>query len=132
MNFLLDTNICSAFLKGNGRVFDRFMQYSGGLAVSTIVIGELYSWVYRSKTKAEHLSGLVNLLSDLHVIPVDLAVAEKFGAVRAALLDQGRPTPEVDLFIASSALAYDLTLVTHNVSDFAHVPDLRLQDWLEG
>ncbi len=32
--------------------------------------------------------------------------------------------------IASIALAHDLTLVTHNGTDFQFVPDLRVQDWL--
>jgi predicted nucleic acid-binding protein len=34
------------------------------------------------------------------------------------------------LLIASPALVHDLTLVTHNVQDFAHLPDLRIADWL--
>jgi len=36
----------------------------------------------------------------------------------------------IDLMIASVALVHDLTLVTHNTAHFAHVPDLRLEDWL--
>jgi tRNA(fMet)-specific endonuclease VapC len=31
--------------------------------------------------------------------------------------------------IAAIALAYDLTLVTHNTSEFSRVPGLRLEDW---
>ncbi len=46
------------------------------------------------------------------------------------LLDQGQPTPEIDLLIASTALVYDLTMITHNVSDFARVPGLKLDDWI--
>ena len=32
--------------------------------------------------------------------------------------------------IASVALVYDLTLVTHNTVDFRNIPGLRLNDWL--
>lgn len=130
MRFLLDTNICSAYLKGDGRVFNRFIQHAGGLAVSAIVAAELYSWVYRAKTKPERLQGLSDLLSELQVLPVDHDVARKFGEIRAALLDHGRPTPEVDLLIASTALVHDLTLVTHNVQDFDHLSGLTIEDWL--
>ena len=130
MNFLLDTNICSAYLKGDTRVFNRFIQHTGGLSVSMIVVGELYSWVYRSKTNPDRLRGLSALLSELQLLPVDHDVARKFGETRAALLDQGRPIPEIDLLIASTALVYDLTLVTHNVRDFTSVPVLRIEDWL--
>lgn len=119
MNFLLDTNICSAYLKGDAGVFNRFMQHSGGLAVSAIVVAELYSWVYRAKTNPDRLKGLSNLLSEVRTLPVDGIVARRFGEIRAGLLDSGRPTPEIDLLIASTAIVHDLTLVTHNVQDFA-------------
>jgi predicted nucleic acid-binding protein len=130
VNFLLDTNICSAYLKGDSRAFNRFVQHNGGLAVSSLVVGELYSWVYRANTKRGRLQGLSDLLSELQILPVDYDVARKFGEVRAALLDRGRPTPEIDLLIASTALIHNLTLVTHNVGDFAHVEGLRIEDWL--
>jgi tRNA(fMet)-specific endonuclease VapC len=130
VNFLLDTNICSAYLKGDGRVFNRFVQHAGGLAVSTIALAELYSWVYRIKIRADRLQGLTSLLSEIQLLPVDHEVARRFGELRASLLDQGRPTPEIDLLIASTAITYDLALVTHNVQDFSHLPGLRIEDWL--
>jgi len=34
------------------------------------------------------------------------------------------------LFIAATALVHDLTLITHNVKDFQHIPDLLIEDWL--
>jgi tRNA(fMet)-specific endonuclease VapC len=130
VNYLLDTNICSAYLKGDSRVFTRFIQHSGGLCVSAIVVAELYSWVYRTKTPVRRFTGLTDLLAELTLLPVNHDVARKLGEIRAALLDNGQPTPEIDLLIASTALLHDLTLVTHNVRDFAHVPSLRMEDWL--
>jgi len=130
VNFLLDTNICSAYLKGEGRVFNRFIQHTGGLAVSAVVAAELYSWAFRAKAGQHRLQGLLALLSDVKIFPVDHDVARIFGQLRASLLDQGRPTPEIDLLIASTAILHDMTLVTHNAQDFAHIPGLRLEDWL--
>ena len=130
MKFLIDTNILSAYLKGDGRVFNRFIQHSGGLAISAVSVAELYSWVFRAKTNPQHGKALEEALSNLHVLEVDHNVALSFGHVRAALLDQGRPTPAIDLLIACTALTHDLTLVTHNVKDFVHITDLRTEDWL--
>jgi len=31
--------------------------------------------------------------------------------------------------IASTALAYDVTLVTHNVQEFSRVEGLKIEDW---
>ena len=43
---------------------------------------------------------------------------------------QGIEVPSVDLLIASVALVYDLTVVTHNTTHFENIPGLRLDDWL--
>ena len=82
MSLLLDTDICSAYLKGD------------------------------------------------HRVDVDRTVSHKFGQIRAQQLDQGLQTPEMDLLIAATALVHGLTLVTHNVHDFAQIPDLNVVDWL--
>jgi tRNA(fMet)-specific endonuclease VapC len=56
--------------------------------------------------------------------------ANKFGQVRIELRRKGIELPSVDMLIASVALIYDLTLVTHNTEDFRAIPTLRLDDWL--
>jgi tRNA(fMet)-specific endonuclease VapC len=34
-----------------------------------------------------------------------------------------------DLQIAATAAVHDLTLVTHNLREFARIPSLKLEDW---
>jgi len=130
VSFLVDTDICSAFLKGDRLVWKRFMQYTGGLHVSTVTVGELFTWVLRAKASPTRLQGLLDLLKDMTVQEVTLDVARKFGEVRAHLLDQGLAAPEMDLLIASTALIHGLTMVTHNVTDYANIPGLTVVDWL--
>ena len=36
----------------------------------------------------------------------------------------------MDLMIAATALVHNLTVVTHNVQDYADVPGLSIADWL--
>lgn len=130
MSFLIDTDICSAHLKGMGVVTSRFLQYMGRLHVSVITVGELYTWATRTGAGERRPSALRDLLSDMVILDVDLAVAERFGRLRARLLDAGRPAPPMDLWIAATAIENDLTLVTHNTADFASIPGLVLADWL--
>jgi len=52
MSFVLDTDTCSAHLKGNAGTFNKFIQYSGGLSVSAVTVAELYSWVAKSTAPA--------------------------------------------------------------------------------
>jgi tRNA(fMet)-specific endonuclease VapC len=130
MSFLLDTDICSAYLKGNRPIGTRFEQYNGRLSVSAIVASELFTWVMRAKASPAKLQGLMDFLNNVIFLDVNWEVSRKFGEIRAKQLDQGISTPEMDLMIASTAILHDLTLVTHNVKDYANVPDLKVIDWM--
>lgn len=130
MSFLLDTDICSAFLKGDRKVWQKFTQYMGRLRISVVTAAELHAWSLRAKASQSLRQGVINFLNNLPVLAVDLAVAEHFGQIRAAQLDQGQRTPGMDLLIASTALVHGLTLVTHNTNDYKHIPNLRVDDWL--
>ena len=130
VSFLLDTDICSAFLKGDQRVWQKVTQHGGQLHVSTITVGELAAWVLRKGASVKRRRSLDDFLQNVVVLEVTAEIGWKFGELRAALLDEGLPTPDFDLFIASTALVSNLTLVTHNTRDYASIPGLRCQDWL--
>lgn len=51
------------------------------------------------------------------ILPVDLAVAERWGSLCGEAERRGRPRPAIDALLAATALVHGLTLVTRNVSD---------------
>src|SRR5712691_299207 len=55
MSFLLDTDICSAYLKNDQRVVGKVMLHFGGLHVSVITVGELLTWARRAKAPPSRL-----------------------------------------------------------------------------
>jgi predicted nucleic acid-binding protein len=130
MSFLLDTDICSAYLKGNPDVQNRFIQYGGQLPVSVITVGELFSGVLSTRASTRLLTGLLAMLKDTTILDATYDVAYTFGVIRAPLLDRGLPAPGMDLMIAATALVHGLTLSTHNTQDYANIPGLSLVDWL--
>jgi len=130
MSFLLDTDTCSAYLKNNRTVQNRFLQYGGRLHVSVITVGELFSGVLSVRASSRLLPGLLAMLKDMSILDANYDVAYTFGVIRAPLIDRGVSAPGMDLMIAATALVHNLTLVTHNTQDFAHVPGLSLVDWL--
>lgn len=130
MSFLLDTDTCSGHLKGNPQVTNRLLQYTGGLHISVVTLGELYTWTLRAKASPKRVQDLLTFLNDVHVLDVTPDEARRFGEIRAGLLDRGLPAPGMDLLIAATALVYGLTLVTHNTSDYVAVPGLSLVDWM--
>jgi tRNA(fMet)-specific endonuclease VapC len=130
VSFLVDTDICSLHLRGDRRLFNRFLQHLGRIHISAVTAGELFVWANRSAASAARRQGLLKFISDVTVLDVDLAVAETFGAVRTQQFATGQLTPPMDLLIASTALVHNLTLVTHNVQDYVAVPGLTVLDWL--
>jgi tRNA(fMet)-specific endonuclease VapC len=71
-----------------------------------------------------------DLLTAIDIIEVDLAAAQKYGEIRAPLLDQGQDPGPMDLLNAAIALVHNMTVVTHNVADYAIIPGLTIDDWL--
>jgi tRNA(fMet)-specific endonuclease VapC len=130
MSFLLDTDTCSAYLKNDRTVVGRVMLHYGGLSVSVITVGELLTWALRANAPATRLQGVRDFLKAVTVLEATLPVAEKFGAIRADLLDRGLTVGGMDLLNAATAVVHNLTLVTHNVQDYANIPGLTLDDWM--
>ena len=98
--------------------------------ISVIVLGELEWGVERSRRVAENRDGLRDLLAALQVIDVDAAVAREYGQLRAHLRAIGQPIGPNDLWIAAHALALDVPLITHNLSEFRRVPGLSVETWM--
>jgi tRNA(fMet)-specific endonuclease VapC len=131
MSFLLDTNILSAHLRRPSGLAHRFVQHSGRLYTSSVVLAELFVWAYNRPDPTTVLETIDRLLfEDVSVLDYDRDCANEFGRIRIQLRRSGIEVPTADLLIASVALVFDLTLVTHNTSDFQRIPDLRLADWL--
>lgn len=131
MSFLLDTNILSVHLRRPSGLAHRFFQYSGRLYTSSVALAELFVWAHNRPDPTKVLNAIDELLfQEVALLDYDRDCANEFGRVRMELRRQGIEVPTVDLMIASVALVYDLTMVTHNAPDFQNIPGLRLDDWL--
>ena len=130
MNFLLDTDTCSAHMRRPAQLAHRFVQHIGQLAISSVTLAELYAGAYKHSQVNRLLALIADLLTEVQVLDFDAACAQTFGQVRGTLLQQGLSVPTTDLMIASTAQFHNLTLVTHNTADYRNIPGLRLDDWL--
>lgn len=130
MTYLLDTNICSAHIRRPAGLAHRLFQYSGRLAIPTIVLAELYAGAYMLAAPDRILGGIDDLLKDVSVLPFDASCAEEFGKLRGTLKRAGISVSPIDLQIAAVSLVHKMTLVTNNTKDFQNIPGLSLEDWL--
>ena len=131
MTYLLDTNTCIQFLNHrNSAVSARLaVVQREEVVICQIVKAELYYGAYKSARLDENLVLLAKFFSQFVSLPFDDQAAEAYGRVRAELARRGTPIGPNDLMIAAIALTHDLTLVTHDTTEFGRVTGLRLEDW---
>ena len=125
---MLDTDTCIYARKRPAGFKPRLPLHDCGISV--IVLGELEWGVAQSQRFEENRAALSALLTALQVIDLDAEVARHYGRLRAQLRSIGRPIGPNDLWIAAHALALDVPLVTHNLSEFRRVPGLSVETWL--
>jgi len=81
----------------------------------------------KSPDPARTLARQTIFLESFESLSFDDDAAEVYGRLRAFLEKRGELIGPNDLLIAATALAHDVTLVTHNTDEFKRVPDLSLE-----
>ena len=127
---MLDTDTCIYARKRPAGFKPRLPLHDCGISV--IVLGELEWGVAQSRRFEENRAALSALLAAVQVVDLDAEVARRYGRLRAHLCSIGQPIGPNNLWIAAHALALDVPLVTHNLSEFRRVPGLSAESWLTG
>ena len=121
---LADTSLFIARESGRGLDLDKIPDE---LAVSIITIGELRAGVLAAdnlERRERRLATLTEALT-LSPLPVDYAVAAEWARLRVTLRDTDQRMPINDSWIAATAMALRIPVVTQN-GDFPNVAGLDL------
>ena len=131
LRYLLDTNIVIYVLKRRpAGVLSTFNANASRMAISSVTLAELLHGAEKSSRVSENLSVIEDFCSRLQVLSYGAKAAQHYGAIRAALEKIGQPIGVNDLHIAGHARSEGLVLVTNNLSEFARVPALELENWV--
>ncbi len=131
LKYLLDTNIVIYVIKRKPlEVLAMFNQHAERMAMSSITLAELYHGAEKSERIAQNLAVIEDFASRLQVLPYMATAAQHYGAIRAALEKAGQTIGVNDLQIAAHARSQGLTVVTNNLSEFARVPGLLVENWV--
>ena len=127
MKVLLDTSAYSALQRGHQPILD-VMRRSETVAVSAVVLGELYSGFRAGNRWAENTAQLAQFLSkpSVRILDVTEETALRYAEVDVYLRKKGRPLPRNDVWIAAVALEHGLQLVTLD-AHFREIPLLLIQ-----
>lgn len=139
MNYLLDTCLISelAKLKPNEKVIDWVLsENETGFYVSVLTFGELHKGIEKlpvSKKKEELRIWVEDELKNRfqnRIIGVDMSVSILWCKIQCLAERKGKPMPAIDSLIAATGIAYDLTIVTRNVTDMEQSGVKLLNPWL--
>ena len=100
--------------------------------LSVVTASELLHGVHRAATPAQRArrSAYVEaLLQRFPVLDVDLATARAHARVWADLAAAGARIGPNDLWLAATAIAHGLTVVTSNLREFTRIPGLDVEHW---
>ena len=131
MGWLLDTNICIAFLNGGEPALrDRLIALPvADVHLCSVVKAELLYGARNGTRVDENVRTLERFFEPFTSLPFDDEGAAHYGILRSQLKREGRPIGANDLLIASIALAHDTVLVTRNDDEFRRVAGLRVETW---
>ncbi len=129
MRYFLDTNAVIALTNNSSPRLRRRVRQAAPpeIAVSVIVMQELYFGAYKSRRQTQNLAVADAL--QFEVIEFNQDDARHAGEIRAFLRARGTPIGPYDVLIAGQAVARDAVLVTRNTREFARVPRLRIENW---
>ena len=130
LRYLLDTNIVIYVIKQRPiKALELFNQHAGRMAISVVTLAELVHGAEKSSKPPANLAVVEDFCSRLEVLPYGPKAAYHYGAIRAALEQQGNSIGVNDLHIAAHARSESLTLVTNNTREFTRVRTLALENW---
>lgn len=137
MSYLLDTCVLSQLRKKVPmHVRNWFESKDQNLFfISAVTIAELWDGIGRleisekRKDLEEWFIGEIQTRFKGNLLPIDEAVAIKWGALNSSLQKKGLIVGVQDLYIAATAATRNLVLVTLNTKDFVHIDLTVINPW---
>jgi predicted nucleic acid-binding protein len=122
--YLVDANVLSEATKPapDQRVVDWLGRNEPELAVDPVILGEIRFCILllpRGRRRSRLERWFEDGVQRFQCIPWDASTGLRWAELLATLRAEGRTMPIKDSFIAATALAHDLAVVTLNLRDFA-------------
>ena len=121
---LMDTNVIVRVLNGDRELINELSKISS-LCTCTVVLGELMYGAAKSAHVVQNKQNAKSFCSRYPLLGVSNIVAEFYGEIKKGLLSHGNVMPENDMWIAATALANDMTVITQD-KHFEHIQNLMV------
>ena len=131
MGYLLDTNICIHYFKGQFGLKEKIEETGfENCAISEITLAELFYGAEKSQKVEKNLKVVEDFAGKIEILPI-ITGLRIYGKEKARLRSIGRPIGDLDLFIGSTAIANELIMVTRNLREFERIEGIIIENWID-
>ncbi|KGE84915.1 type II toxin-antitoxin system VapC family toxin [Phaeodactylibacter xiamenensis] len=129
--YLLDTDICVAFLKGKNNLLEKTEKVGfDNCHVSEITIGELTYGAYYSDRIEKHKEEVIKTKKLFQIVPI-FECLDFFGKEKAKLRREGNLIHDFDLLIGATAVHFDMIMVTNNEKHLSRISGIKIENWIK-
>jgi len=131
MNYLIDTNICIHYFKGQFGLKDKIENIGfDNFAISEITLAELIYGAEKSQKTEKNLKIIEDFADKIEILPI-LTCLRFYGREKARLKSIGKTIGDLDLFIGSTAIVNDMIMVTRNTREFERIERITVENWID-
>jgi tRNA(fMet)-specific endonuclease VapC len=104
---------------------------AGGERITTTPINasELFKGAYLSERIDDSLKAVRGILDRLKLLEFTFRAAEYYGEIYSELKERGELIGDMDILVASIALASNEKLITKNIKHFSRIRGLEIEIW---
>jgi tRNA(fMet)-specific endonuclease VapC len=133
--YLLDTNICIHFLKGEFDLQSRIDEvgfencFISELTIAELLFGVENSAESKREQNRQNVSNL-QLSFGIRIIPINNCF-ELYAKEKARLKREGTPIGEFDLIIGCTAITNQMIMTTRNIKHLGKIAGIVLENWID-
>jgi tRNA(fMet)-specific endonuclease VapC len=133
MDYIIDTNIISALMKNDSEV--KIKLQNAFLNGSKVFISGLSYYEIKRGLLAISATNKLRIFNEICrrfrvLLLDDLRIFDMASEIYADLKQKGKLIKDADILIASTALVYEITLVSDD-SDFLRIDNLIVENWIK-
>lgn len=103
--------------------------YLSEITIAELLFGVENSTPERQSKNLQRVNSLKASFSG-RIIPISECL-EEYAKQKVLLIKMGRRVDDLDIFIGTTAIVRDFTLVTRNTKDFINMVGIKLENWID-
>ncbi|KIM08281.1 MAG: hypothetical protein KU38_09860 [Sulfurovum sp. FS08-3] len=126
---VIDTDTMSYYLRGVESVKEHFIKHQNELASTTINYAEIIYGLTKRDNK-KYLPKVEMIFENIKIYDFDKKSATVFATLKVEMQTKGIIVADMDLMIASIAIANGEKIISNNIKHFSKIEKLDVESWV--